>query len=244
VVFWNPPAHKSHRYISRYPEIFEKKSRLIVRKTACCETSKLVSEWTCELWTVAELEDEEEHVINWSVEMTDVLGSRLYALWNRTAGDCLLDSVLQASWGVMDRDNTLRRALADSLNEAAFTYAPSPYHTHTHTHAILMAVFQATWVGLLWPPYVIGHHHTTTVLWPFFQDHPCKPVPEENFWILWCKGRLLEADTLTIWLGATPSRLTTTSVHLHHPPIFFTGRMPFMPPNQQCQSTEGSNRAG
>jgi len=25
-------AHKSHRYISRYPEIFEKKSRLIVRK--------------------------------------------------------------------------------------------------------------------------------------------------------------------------------------------------------------------
>lgn len=71
---------------------------------------------------VAELEDDEEHVINWSVEMTDVLGSRLYALWNRTAGDCLLDSVLQASWGVMDRDNTLRRALADSLNEAAFTY--------------------------------------------------------------------------------------------------------------------------
>jgi len=54
--------------------------------------------------------------------MTDVLGSRLYALWNRTAGDCLLDSVLQASWGVMDRDNTLRRALADSLGEAAFTY--------------------------------------------------------------------------------------------------------------------------
>jgi len=22
---------------------------------------------------------------------------------------------------------------------------------------------------------------------------------------------------------------------------FFTGRMPFLPPNQQCQSTEGSN---
>jgi len=26
-------------------------------------------------------------------------------------------------------------------------------------------------------------------------------VPEENFWILWCKGRLTEADTLTILLG-------------------------------------------
>jgi len=27
-------------------------------------------------------------------------------------------------------------------------------------------------------------HHTTTVLWPFFRDHPGEPVPEENFWIL------------------------------------------------------------
>lgn len=47
------------------------------------------------------------------------LGSRLYALWNRSAGDCLLDSVLQATWGVFDRDNTLRKAMADSLHEAA-----------------------------------------------------------------------------------------------------------------------------
>jgi len=37
--------------------------------------------------------------------------------------------------------------------------------------------------------------------------------------------------------GATLSGLT--SAHLHHPPIFFTGRMPFLPPNQQCQSTAG-----
>jgi len=43
------------------------------------------------------------------------------------------------------------------------------------------------------------------------------------------QGRLTEADTLTIWLGATPSGLT--SAHLHHPPIFFTGQMPFLPPN-------------
>ena len=26
-----------------------------------------------------------------------------------------------------------------------------------------------------------------------------------------------------------------------HPPLFFTGRMPFLPPNQQRQSTEGTN---
>jgi len=26
----------------------------------------------------------------------------------------------------------------------------------------------------------------------------------------------------------------------HYPPIFFTGQMPFLPPNQQRQSTEGN----
>jgi len=81
-------------------------------------------------------------------------------------------------------------------------------------------------------------HHTTTVLRPFFRDHPGQPVPEENFWTLWCKERLTEADTLTIQLGATPSGLT--SAHLHHPPIFVTGQMPFLLPNQQRQSTEGN----
>lgn len=54
-------------------------------------------------------------VINWSVEVTSHLGSRLYALWNRSAGDCLLDSVMQATWGVFDRESTLRRTLADAL---------------------------------------------------------------------------------------------------------------------------------
>ena len=69
------------------------------------------------IFSVAELEVE-EFVINWSAELIQ-LGSRLYALWNRTAGDCLLDSILQVTWGVLDADNTLRRALADSLAEGA-----------------------------------------------------------------------------------------------------------------------------
>jgi len=81
--------------------------------------------------------------------------------------------------------------------------------------------------------------HITTVLRLFFQDHLGEPVPEENFWTLWCKGRLTEADTPTIRMGATPSGLVT-SAHLHHPPYFFTGQMPFLPPNQQRQSTEGN----
>jgi len=82
------------------------------------------------------------------------------------------------------------------------------------------------------------HTHTTTILRSFFRDHPGEPVPEENFWTLWCKGRFTEADTLTIRLGTTPCGLTIA--HLHHPPHIFTGRMPFLPPNQQCQSTEGN----
>jgi len=84
--------------------------------------------------------------------------------------------------------------------------------------------------------YVIQSTTTTTILRPFLWDHSSEPVPEENFWTLWCTGRLTQADTLTIRLDATPSGLT--SANLHHP-HFFTGRMPFLPPNQQCQSTEG-----
>ena len=60
------------------------------------------------------------------------------------------------------------------------------------------------------------HHNRFMAL---FRDHSGEPVQEEDFWTLWCKGKLTEADTTTIRLGATPSGLT--SAHLHHPPIFF-----------------------
>lgn len=51
-------------------------------------------------------------------------GSRLYALWNRSAGDCLPDAVCQAAYGVFDRGNALRQALADSLHHAHRRYTP------------------------------------------------------------------------------------------------------------------------
>lgn len=63
-----------------------------------------------------ELEEEGGEIINWSDEVR--ISSRLHALWNRSAGDCLLDSVLQATWGVFDRDNALRKAMSDSLHQA------------------------------------------------------------------------------------------------------------------------------
>jgi len=55
-----------------------------------------------------------------------------------------------------------------------------------------------------------NHHHTTPQ--PFyspFPEQPGEPVSEENFWTLWCKGRLTEADIPTIWLDATPSGFRT-----------------------------------
>lgn len=60
----------------------------------------------------------EPALINWSVELR-AGGSRLHALWNRSAGDCLPDAVCQAALGVCDRDNTLRAAMHATLTHAA-----------------------------------------------------------------------------------------------------------------------------
>ena len=72
---------------------------------------------------------------------------------------------------------------------------------------------------LLLSPLLGTTHHTTTTLQPFFQDNPGQPMPESNFWTLWCKRRLTDAHTWTIRLGATPSG--PISAHLHHPPFFY-----------------------
>jgi len=85
-------------------------------------------------------------------------------------------------------------------------------------------------------------YYTTTVLRPFFRDHPGEPVPEENFWTLWCKERLTEADTLTIRLGATPSRLT--SAHLHHPPIFLQAGCPSCRPTNSVKALKTTSAFG
>jgi len=84
--------------------------------------------------------------------------------------------------------------------------------------------------------------HTTTVLQPFFRDHPGEPVPEENFWTLWCKGRLTEANTPTIWLGATPSGIT--SVCLHHPPYFLQAGCPSCRPTNSVKALKASSAFG
>ncbi|KAL1449678.1 hypothetical protein WDU94_002163 [Cyamophila willieti] len=80
-----------------------------------------------------QLETEPHPVINWSHEVT----AHLYALWNRSAGDCLLDSLMQATWGVFDRENILRRALADSLAQASHLFYPR-WKEYEDMHASLL----------------------------------------------------------------------------------------------------------
>jgi len=81
------------------------------------------------------------------------------------------------------------------------------------------------------------HHNRFMALFPRPPGWATEPVPEENFWTLWCKARLTEADTLTIRLGATPSGLT--SAYLHHPPCFLQAGCPSWHPTNH-QSTEGN----
>ena len=86
---------------------------------------------------------------------------------------------------------------------------------------------------------VITHTHThirLTTLFPGLPRWACarkvKPI-----WIL------LKQETEWQWLQLGHMQVCTllqTDNHASNPPlIFFTSQMPFLPPNQQCQSTEG-----
>ena len=87
-----------------------------------------------------------------------------------------------------------------------------------------------------WQPCGVNTTSTTTVLQPFFLGLPRWSGARRELLDFMVQGKI-NRGRHTDTLGTTPSRLT--SGHLYHPP-FFTGWMPFLPPNQQCQSTEGN----
>jgi len=60
----------------------------------------------------------------------------------------------------------------------------SSFNDTAQTHNIIFSLRDYV---LLNDPH--NHHNRFTAL---FQDHPDEPVPEENFWTLWCKGRLTD----------------------------------------------------
>jgi len=102
-----------------------------------------------------------------------------------------------------------------------------------------------TWRSVLHWTVSQYHYGSTTpqpFYGPFFRDHPCEPVPEDNFWTLWCKGRLTEADTLTIRAGVTPSRLT--SAYLCHPPYFLQARCPSCRPTNSVKALKATSAFG
>jgi len=78
---------------------------------------------------------------------------------------------------------------------------------------------------------------TTTVLRPFFRDHPCEPVPEENLDFM-VQGKINRGRHTDHPAGRRSIR--TNQCQPPPSPHFFTGLMPFLPPNQQRQSTEGN----
>jgi len=77
------------------------------------------------------------------------------------------------------------------------------------------------------------------LLMDLFQDYPDEPVPEGKTNLDFTEAR----DSEWQWhqlghmqvciLLQTDNHASTSLLS------FFTGRMPFLPPNQQCQSTEG-----
>jgi len=85
-----------------------------------------------------------------------------------------------------------------------------PTHTHTHTH--LTALFRTTWVS----QYQKGKTNLDLT------------EARDSEWQWHQLGRMQACTSLQ------------TDNHASTPPLScFTGRMPFLPPNQQRQSTEG-----
>jgi len=73
---------------------------------------------------------------------------------------------------------------------------------------------------------IYHHHTTTTVLQPFFWDHPAEPMPEESFF--WTHGarednNLRQTHRQSRWVVLHPD---WSAIHLHQLPIFTPDALP------------------
>jgi len=97
--------------------------------------------------------------------------------------------------------------------------------------------------GRVVPPFMLAFRHTSAgVLYslsPFW-----RPFSRWT-WVSRCllKQRMMEVVSGDKWNIGAIIRANLQSNHHHQQTNiqFFTGRMPFLSPNQQCQSTEGEN---
>ena len=91
--------------------------------------------------------------------------------------------------------------MASSLLQFNICLIRAVYWTHFRPAYLVPS---STSLLLSQPVFLTTTTITTTVLRPFFRDHRGEPVPEENVWTLWCKGRLTEVDTPTIQTKQCP----------------------------------------
>ena len=83
---------------------------------------------------------------------------------------------------------------------------------------------------------------TTTILRPFFRDHPGWAGARRELLVDFMVQGEINRGRHTDHPAGRHSIRTNQCPHPPSP-IFFSGRMPFLPPNQQCQSTEGTGQA-
>jgi len=118
--------------------------------------------------------------------------------------------------------------------------SPCSYKTMPIHWSIYVAL--CVWTVVVWRVYGVVIHQwydTTVILRPFFRNNPGEPVPEENFWTLWRKERLTEADTRTIRLGATPSGLTVPTSTIPH--IFLRAGCPSCRPTNSVKALQATS---
>jgi len=111
--------------------------------------------------------------------------------------------------------------LTQALVTHARTHADTHTHMHTHTHT---------------------HTHACTPTHPFYGpadfvwDYLGEPVPAPICILLKQETDSGSGISWAICKSAPRPRQITMPTSHHS---VFTGRMPFLPPNQQCRSTEG-----
>jgi len=96
---------------------------------------------------------------------------------------------------------------------------------------------------ILEPDAVISHKHTHPVNSPFSWTTRLSQYQEGKTNLDFTEAR----DSEWQWHQLGHMQVCTslqTDNHASTPPLFFTGRMPFLPPNQQHQRTEGISNEG
>ena len=79
------------------------------------------------------------------------------------------------------------------------------------------------------------------VQWPFFWDYPGEPVPDwkvKPVWIL-LKQETVSGSGISLAICKSAPRSRQKTMPTPTTQFLWVDALPFLPPNQQCQSAEG-----